>query len=458
MSGDSFDRYGGSIDVAFHDTGRFRTDTDEEGRHWLITPDGNRFFSHGVQCVTSVGGEIASGDAPYEENVLRRHGTKATWRENTLRLLQRAGLNTLGDWSQIEFFASCLPYVTSVKLTPYAPEVPNGPAPFRGRARDFFDPGFEAGVRSEVAGLGAVVDDPFCIGVFLDDELSWSAGPLMPLPYLDYYLHLPAMAPGKRALQDFFAHRYDNVDAFNAVWATNFAEFDEIQDLNPTEGTMQSVGRPWTGNPKQQADRAGFRCVVAERVLGIASAAMRDLAPGVLNLGPRFLAGNLTPDVVALAAEHVDVLSVNAFDVAPECVDLFKRFEWTGALIPEPLFHDVRHIATAVDAPILLSSFTYRASVDGLNDFPPATVFEVLPSQQMRAERYATYMSEALTIPQVVGAHWFQHHDQPAEGRFDGENSNFGIVSIEDEPYEPMIAAMANVSRRIYGRHDEDEQ
>ena len=42
----------------------------------------------------------------------------------------------------------------------------------------------------------------------------------------------------------------------------------------------------------------------------------------------------------------------------------------------------------------------------------------------------------------VVGYHWFEYADEPAEGRFDGENSNFGVVNIEDDPYQERVDQM----------------
>ena len=52
----------------------------------------------------------------------------------------------------------------------------------------------------------------------------------------------------------------------------------------------------------------------------------------------------------------------------------------------------------------------------------------------------------ALQKPAVVGYHWFEHADQPAEGRFDGENSNFGAVTIEDEVYAELTETMTRVN------------
>jgi agarase len=67
-------------------------------------------------------------------------------------------------------------------------------------------------------------------------------------------------------------------------------------------------------------------------------------------------------------------------------------------------------------------------------------------TQAERAAAYRHYAAAALSQPAIVGCHWFEHADQPAEGRFDGENSNFGIVSINDEVYEELTQTMKSLN------------
>ena len=69
-----------------------------------------------------------------------------------------------------------------------------------------------------------------------------------------------------------------------------------------------------------------------------------------------------------------------------------------------------------------------------------------MASQIERARCFELYVSAALRKPAVVGYHWFEHADQPAAGRFDGENSNFGTVTIEDDVYAELTEAMTRVS------------
>jgi agarase len=50
-------------------------------------------------------------------------------------------------------------------------------------------------------------------------------------------------------------------------------------------------------------------------------------------------------------------------------------------------------------------------------------------TQTERAEGYRNYTTTLAKSPYVVGFHWFQWADQPKEGRADGENSNYGVVT-----------------------------
>jgi hypothetical protein len=50
-------------------------------------------------------------------------------------------------------------------------------------------------------------------------------------------------------------------------------------------------------------------------------------------------------------------------------------------------------------------------------------------------------------VPRVVGLHWFQFTDQPYLGRaLDGENSNYGVVDVNDESYFTLAERMRVVN------------
>jgi agarase len=61
-------------------------------------------------------------------------------------------------------------------------------------------------------------------------------------------------------------------------------------------------------------------------------------------------------------------------------------------------------------------------------------------TQAERAEGYRNYTTSLAKSPYVVGFHWFQWADQPKEGRADGENSNYGVVTANgSEHADPCL-------------------
>jgi hypothetical protein len=72
-------------------------------------------------------------------------------------------------------------------------------------------------------------------------------------------------------------------------------------------------------------------------------------------------------------------------------------------------------------------------------------------SERARGAAAATFNFAAR--PEIVGSHWFQYYDQPKGGRADGEDYNFGLVDINDQPYEQLIAALAIANRAVREIH-----
>ena len=78
---------------------------------------------------------------------------------------------------------------------------------------------------------------------------------------------------------------------------------------------------------------------------------------------------------------------------------------------------------------------------------------EPVQTQRERADRFEEYVIGLMKLPYAVGYHWFQYSDQPAEGRNDGENSNYGVVDGADEPWEVLTARMQAVNARAEAVH-----
>jgi agarase len=78
----------------------------------------------------------------------------------------------------------------------------------------------------------------------------------------------------------------------------------------------------------------------------------------------------------------------------------------------------------------------------------------IVKTQADRAAAFVRYATLALSKPNLVGYHWFEHADEPKEGRFDGENSNYGVVDIRDEPYRALTQAMTQLNAQAEVLHD----
>ena len=170
------------------------------------------------------------------------------------------------------------------------------------------------------------------------------------------------------------------------------------------------------------ADPATFTAQVAERYFALTTAAIKAADPNHLVLGCRF-ALVPQPGVIAAAGRHADVISFNCYE-----------------------FDAAAAIATyaAADRPCLIGEFSFRSADSGLPNTGGAG--PKVATQSERAACFRRYVGAALRKPTIAGYHWFEHADQPAEGRFDGENSNFGTVTIEDDVYQDLTRAMTAVN------------
>lgn len=433
--------YHGAPGVVLAATGRFRLE-QLDGVWWLVTPDGHLFFSTGVNHISSwADEERTTGRRPYRESVLARWGSEAVWADVVLARLEAIGLDTVGAWSQLEHFRGRYPYTEILGFAAAAPAIP-GAGGFA-TVRDFFAPSFEAGAAAEAEHARACAGDAFCIGVFSDNELPWGPNVGQP-PLVEDYLALPAGAPGRLALQAFFAARYaGDVAAFEAVWGLGVQRWDDLQ-------TVASPGALWEpGPPERMADRAAFRGHVASRYYRIVHDALRAVSPDLLILGSRLLAFQISADVALAAAPWVDAFSVNAYEWNAAWSDVARYFAERGSqLVAASLLDDVDQLHALTGKPVLISEFGYRAADAGLpNSWPP--VYPTLPDQAARADAYARYLGLVLERPYLIGVHWFEWADEPAGGRFDGEDDNWGVVSLADDLYADLVARMRSVHSRL---------
>ncbi|MGE5181778.1 MAG: hypothetical protein ACM31C_06935 [Acidobacteriota bacterium] len=470
VRGAGFDVYGGWKGIALPPTGRFRV-AQVDGVWWLVTPEGHGMFTNGVTGIDPEGDVTAAGADPYRDNILARYGSVEAWAASTLQRMCDLGVATLAGWtnSAIYLFAGKRAYPVSLAFYDTAPEVPGWPVGLTGEhLRDVFDPSWPDAARryahasQPLAGCAA---DAWCYGAFVDNELPWGATTLSVGTHLDAYLSEPAGSPGKLAVQRFFAERYGgDVAAFAAAWNLDLGSFDDLQQL--TRATACPLVEPLgedtclKAEPATvRADRMAFEAVVAERYAAVMSAALREAAPDVLNLGVRFFSIYTHPDVVRAVAPYVDVMSVNDYDYGaverPALTNLSGGPEF-GYLFASDAFTDLATLYQLSGKPVLIGEWFYRVHrTDGASGALPP-LFPQVETHEEQGAAYRAYAERVIALPYVIGHHWFQWMDQPFEGRAaGGENQWIGVVDIHDDLRVPLADAMREVNGALIERRAE---
>jgi hypothetical protein len=420
--------------IALPATGWFRT--RQAGARWLlIDADGRPFYSLGVSHVTPQGYADPAGRKRYEEIVLKKYGTQQAWAVAQTVRFQAWGINTVGAFSDYPLFAdSALAFTAFVKLSD--------------ENTDFWDP---AWARDVVAKLDAAArtygNNKRMIGYFTDNELSWTSILQAPGTAGEHYMlgkYLQHTSAGKAVLSKFLQRRYASVNAFAADFPDSHLRGDSWSALDDPGASLGS-----RATPGGQATAVAWAQVLARRYFSVTDKALRAADSHHMNLGVKFIAQTVPLVVLQEAARHVDVIAVDFYEPGPGAAEFLQADSLPGSVLPTAATLAQWYRATG--RPILIAEFGYRAADAGLpNSSPP--MLPVLANQHERAARVGNYLQCAFEAPYILGAHLFEFADEPAAGRFDGENSNWGLVSEADDPYQEVADAFAAAHARAYER------
>jgi len=430
------DRYGGLTTIQFEATGFFRTHHDGE-RWWLVSPDGNAFLSLGVCCISSSHDkERGTNRDYYNESVLKKRGSAEQWKEVTLERLKAWGVNTLGGWSSEEL-RDVVPYTVVLSM---------GTGMWRrGAVPDFFSGEFEQHAAAQARSAAAHVNDPFLLGYFLANELPWLPDHRMCPDLFSGYVAMPPDAPGKGRLVRFFRERYADPAAFGQVWDVDLAALAALAEVDSLAARDRKRAR---------TDRDAFVLLAARQYFKVATDAVRAVDPNHLILGCRFIWQTAARSVVEACGEYCDVVSTNCYETGPVARILLAGANSGVTRMPGDRYALTRY-GELTGKPLLITEFSFRAHDSGcVNSFPPAIIVgPIAATQRERADKFERFATRWIAQPCFVGYHWFQYMDQPRGGRFDGEDSNFGIVDITDEPHGDFVARLAEVNRKAWGLH-----
>src|ERR1051326_8268736 len=444
---EQWDKFGGwNGGPQLNGTGFFRVEKYRD-KWWLVDPDGRLFWSHGIDCVRAMDTtpideragwfEEFPGQQPEFQdffsrayalkghyagrspqcfsfsgaNLARKYGAdwKTVYPEVIHRRLRSWGLNTIANWSDEA--------TRLLRHTPYTDAVSSrgaknieGSEGHWGKFPDVFDPGFgEALRRSMAAKKDKSAGDPWCIGFFSDNEMSWG-------DELSLALGVLKSTPDQAAKKTFMAElqaKYRAIARLNSAWATKHDSWDALLQAREAPDKL-----------KARDDLASFYTRTAETYFRTVRDAIKAVAPNQLYLGCRFAWVNERAAVAA--GKYCDVVSYNLYRRA------VADFKYPGG-----------------DKPLIIGEFHFGALDRGLFH----TGLVPVENQAARAQAYKDYVLGAARHRQFVGTHWFQYMDEPTIGRvYDEENYQIGFVDVADTPYAETIAASRAVAAGLY-RH-----
>lgn len=429
-------------------TGHFRTEKIEN-KWWLVDPEGRLFWSHGMGTVDLDGyttpitdrehyfenlpdtvkykrfygietynpkgyykGKTIQVFSHYRWNAFQKFGEQ--WREKSIERahtrLRSWGQNTIGGWSAPEVYQkSITPYTTTLELRSAPIEGSEGQW---GKFPDPYHPSLPNEIKESIIINKASVSDPFCIGYFVDNELSWGDKAYLARAVISS----PAHQPAKKVMAMWLKERYTTVEALNTAWKTSFTNWNDF---------LTSTQVPEI----ESEDFVKFTERLTTDYFRVIQKTLREVAPDKLYLGCRFdFHFYPSEDVsynwlIKIAAQYCDVVS-------------FNRYRYSAIdLVPAD-----------ADKPVMIGEWHVGALDRGMLHFS----LRFAEDQNHRAELYKHYLVSCLKNPHIVGAHWFEYIDEAVTGRFDGENYNTGFLDVCDRPYAEMVKASREIGSSMY--------
>lgn len=66
---------------------------------------------------------------------------------------------------------------------------------------------------------------------------------------------------------------------------------------------------------------------------------------------------------------------------------------------------------------------------------------------------YERFAKQLVALPFLLGFHMFAWVDEPGAGNGWGENSNYGLVHLDDEPYKQLTTMFSSLNRNVSTLH-----
>ncbi len=390
------------------------------GIDWAVDPVGRAIPITGIDHVKWEGFpcEKLGGRRAYRDHNLKAYPSTQAWADDTLARLRAWGFDMLAAGCDLDTLghrgmAHAISLAMSDRFT-YADEewwiAENKHAPCNAFPNVFHADYARACEWAAETLCASSRDDPWLVGWFIDNELCWwGRGSDVGAGLFDLVSKLPPGHSARKALEEWL-------------------------ESNQEQTTASAVPRE---------AKIGFLRLVAERYFSINAAAIRAADPNHAVLGCRFARGTLwTHDVVwEEAGKYCDAVSLNFY---PWC-DLDRGVVLTdqGGI---PIQGELRRVHALCRRPLLITEWSFPALDAGRPCLHGAG--QRFRTQAERAAAVELYVRTLLAEPFIAGYNWFMWVDQPATGLRPAlpEDSNYGLVNEQDEPYALVTEAFARAN------------
>lgn len=450
--------WGGNLDMKLtQGTGFYATHRDQNGKWWLVDPQGYAYFVMGLEMVApgSSGvvnewrnaytwlpdkeGEFAeawsemhrdpnrarrvaySEDVDFAKvNLIRAYGAEweKKWAELTVSRLDAWGINNVGVSGSPKGRAMKSP-LGQYRQYPCFHFVGTYPTTKATVFRDFpdvFSQEYEENAAAFAANLEFIKDIPCIVGYFMTNEPEWAF--IEDLEISEMLLAHPAHLVTKDRFIDFVREKYGTIAAFNKAWNLHFLSFDELLSPIPEARKLSQAARE---------DLDAFSYIMIEQYIKVPALACKKVDPNHLNFGMRY-------PYIAYANQTAGHQFLDVFDINDYRYDPKDYIEWIGSL---------------VDMPIMVSEFHHGALDRGL----PVTGIRGVRSQEERGVAYRYYIERGASTDYFVGSIYFVFSDQPILCTNYQENYNIGFVDICQMPHTEITDAVRKTAMAVYDVH-----
>jgi hypothetical protein len=380
---------------------------------WLVSPTGERFFSLGVGVLDQGTSKEAFDSANPSYSRLRHYDTAGNWADAALLRLKSWGFSTIGGWGDYATLRGS--DNSDVWLMPVLALGASAGAPWWDMWDEKNLKQMDETARSFITPL---CGDKRVIGYYSDNEIGWWIGTLWKMT-----LEQPSSSGQRQRLISMLHEIYHNdwkllSQDFEPAGADNWSELDQHGMLwhRPGSNGIRTIRR--------------FGGLVAERYYQLMRDFIHKYDSRALYLGDRYQSFYY-PEVAKACGQYADVVSSNL------------NANWNDGTFLRSYLETLHRLT---GKPVLVSEFYMAAHDNRSGDRNSTSSFPTVATQTERAHALSHTLQTLVRLPYVVGAEWFQYYDEPAHGRRDGEDYNFGLVDVDDRPYEEVTTAFSSLN------------